>query len=196
MIAKKYFAFVSILFLLAFNNSMPASAHTSLISEIPIGNSVISDLPNEVSLTFDETLIVIGKANSITVIDPNGNEITTGDTRVVNNLVTRDLAVSNLVGDFTVSYRVVSEDGHVVSSSYKFIVKEETIAKPTPTTPSATRTPDETSSSALKSSNPEVVVNDEINSHNGHSFLDRHAGHFFMVIAALLLIYIWKMQSK
>jgi methionine-rich copper-binding protein CopC len=51
---------------------MTASAHTSLITQQPVGNSVIQELPPEISLTFDESLIVIGKANSITVLDPNG----------------------------------------------------------------------------------------------------------------------------
>jgi copper resistance protein C len=73
---------------------MPASAHTSLITQQPVGNSVIQELPPEISLTFDESLIVIGNANTITVLDPNGKEISTGETKVLNNVVSRAITAS------------------------------------------------------------------------------------------------------
>jgi methionine-rich copper-binding protein CopC len=71
-----------------------ASAHTSLITQQPVGNSVIQELPSEVTLTFDEPLIVIGKANSIMVLDPKGNEISIGETKVLNNVVSRAITAS------------------------------------------------------------------------------------------------------
>ena len=102
---------------------MPASAHTSLITQQPVGNSVIQELPSEISLTFDESLIVIGKANSITVLDPNGKEISTGETKVLNNVVSRAITASEASGKYSVTYRVVSEDGHVVSATYQFTLQ-------------------------------------------------------------------------
>jgi methionine-rich copper-binding protein CopC len=70
----KKFVILFALFLPGLFWPIPASAHTSLITQQPAGNSVIQELPPEISLTFDESLIVIGNANSIMVLDPKGNE--------------------------------------------------------------------------------------------------------------------------
>jgi len=171
----------------------PASAHTSLISQTPIGNSIIEDLPSEVALTFDESLIVIGNSNVITVRDPMGTEITIGDTKVSNNVASRAITSSEIPGKYSVTYRVVSEDGHVVSSTYQFTLKSSE------STPSA----DEEVSPTVSTSESPMPISSEIleevkkdNIHANHSFWGDHAGHFYMLLGALFLIFAWKKYAK
>lgn len=195
MKAKKLASFGFTLFLLGSINIVPAHAHTSLISEIPVGNSEITELPTEITLTFDETLIVIGEANSVVVTDPKGTEITSGDTQVKNNLVTRQLKQSNIAGQYSVTYRVVSEDGHVVSNSYHFVVKDKKTDSAISKSSSAIKE-DIQSTPSASASEKVAPVNSQHQLHTGHSFWEHHAGHIFMALAALILIYIWKKQAN
>ncbi len=57
----------------------PASAHTTLIYEVPVAESQIKELPSELLLTFAEDLIQIGDSTSLNLTDENGDEYTTGD---------------------------------------------------------------------------------------------------------------------
>ena len=172
---------------------MPASAHTSLITQQPVGNSVIQELPPEISLTFDESLIVIGNANKITVLDPMGNEISTGETKVLNNVVSRAINASVVAGKYSVTYRVVSEDGHVVSATYQFTLQSNSkspvaAADPAPTT-SSLEEPMPISSEVVEEVKKE-------NSHAEHSFWGEHAGHFYILLASIFLIFTWKKYAK
>ena len=172
---------------------MTASAHTSLITQQPVGNSVIQELPPEISLTFDESLIVIGNANRITVLDPNGKEISTGETKVLNNVVSRSMNSSELPGKYSVTYRVVSEDGHVVSATYQFTLQSNSkspvaAADPAPTT-SSLEEPMPISSEVVEEVKKE-------NSHAEHSFWGEHAGHFYILLASIFLIFTWKKYAK
>lgn len=196
MKARKTIAFVFTLFLLGLSSNVSVVAHTSLISQSPKGNSVVQDLPSKISLTFDESLIVIGQANSITVMDPNGTEVSTGETSVEDNIVSRSLIPSTLSGKFTVSYRVVSEDGHVVANSYQFVVENKANVSATPKSTEEVESPDKSSNSESATEIPEAVVTEKAELHQGHTFLGEHSGHFLMIIGALLLIYIWKRQPK
>jgi methionine-rich copper-binding protein CopC len=172
---------------------MTASAHTSLITQQPVGNSVIQELPPEISLTFDESLIVIGNANRITVLDPMGNEISIGETKVLNNVVSRSVTSSDMPGKYSVTYRVVSEDGHVVSATYQFTLQSNskspvTAGEPAPTTPSLEE--------PMPSSTVEGESKTEVNSHIDHSFWGDHAGHIYIFLGALFLIFAWKKYGK
>ena len=172
---------------------MTASAHTSLITQQPVGNSVIQELPPEISLTFDESLIVIGNANRITVLDPMGNEISIGETKVLNNVVSRAITASEAAGKYSVTYRVVSEDGHVVSATYQFTLQSNskspvTAGEPAPTTPSLEE-PMPISSEVVEEVKKE-------NSHAEHSFWGEHAGHFYILLASIFLIFAWKKYAK
>jgi methionine-rich copper-binding protein CopC len=170
---------------------MTASAHTSLITQQPVGNSVIQELPPEISLTFDESLIVIGSANQITVLDPSGQEISTGETKVLDNVVSRAINASEVSGKYSVTYRVVSEDGHVVSATYQFTLKSK---ESTPRADSELDPMVSTSESPMPISTE--VEEEVIKSHTDHSFWGDHAGHIYMLLGALLLIFAWKKYAK
>ena len=170
-----------------------ASAHTSLITQQPLGNSVIQELPPEISLTFDESLIVIGSANKITVLDPSGQEISTGETKVLNNVVSRSMTSSEMPGQYSVTYRVVSEDGHVVSATYQFTLKSK---ESTPREDAGLDPTVSTSESPMPISSEVVAEVKKDNSHGNHSFWGDHAGHIYMLLGALFLIFAWKKYAK
>ena len=170
-----------------------ASAHTSLITQQPVGNSVIQELPPEISLTFDEPLIVIGKANSIMVLDPKGNEISIGETKVLNNVVSRSITASEVDGKYSVTYRVVSEDGHVVSSTYQFTLKSIASA---PTAEAESVPTVSTSESPMPISTGDEEARTEAQSHINHTFWGDHAGHIYIFLGALFLIFAWKKYAK
>jgi methionine-rich copper-binding protein CopC len=100
----------------------PAQAHTVLIESTPAVDSTIGALPAEVSLTFADSLLVIGSQamNQIRVVDPMGMQI--AGTSVVKGAVLsvpiHDLMTS--YGAYTVAYRVVAPDGHVVTGLFVF----------------------------------------------------------------------------
>ena len=170
---------------------MTASAHTSLITQQPVGNSVIQELPSGISLTFDESLIVIGSANKITVLDPSGREISTGETKVLNNVVSRSVISSEVPGKYSVTYRVVSEDGHVVSATYQFTLQGTSNSQVVEADPAPT-----TSSSQEPMPISNEVVEEAKKLHTDHSFWGEHAGHIFIFLGALFLIFAWKKYSK
>ena len=171
----------------------PVSAHTSLISQIPVGNSVVEVLPSEVALTFDESLIEIGNSNEITVLDPTGTEISIGKTKVANNVVSRVIAASQIGGKYSVTYRVVSEDGHVVSSTYQFTLKTKAS---TPTAEAESVPTASASESQMPITNNEDKSKTEAQSHTNHSFWGDHAGHIYIFLGTLILILLWKKYAK
>jgi methionine-rich copper-binding protein CopC len=186
------------LFLFGSAQTAPSLAHTSLISQIPVGNSTIESLPEFVELTFDESLIVIGDANLLEVTSPSGKLISVGKVRIINNVVTRDIAQTLEQGKYLVDYRVVSEDGHVVEGQYSFKLKSNTSSspqsapsdEPSMQSQSPMDTPEVIASPSTisETGSNEIVETEE---HTDHSFFDRHDAHIFLGIGALSAIYIW-----
>ena len=198
MKSRRLTMFFFTLFLFGSAQAAPSLAHTSLMSQIPVGNSTIESLPEFIELTFDESLIVIGDANLLEVRSPSGRVITIGKVRIANNVVTRNIAQSLEQGKYLVDYRVVSEDGHVVEGQYSFKLKTNTSASPQSApsdapsmqSQSPTDTPEVIASpSAISETGSDEIV--ETREHIDHSFFDRHDAHIFLGIGALLAIYIW-----
>jgi methionine-rich copper-binding protein CopC len=105
----------------------PASAHTTLVSEVPAAESQIEELPNELLLTFAEDLIQIGDSTSLNLTDENGYEYTIGELSINGSEVSRKVESREALGKFRVSYRVVAADGHVIKGEYFFIVEPSVI---------------------------------------------------------------------
>jgi hypothetical protein len=77
----------------------------------------------EIVLDFNEELLVIGQddPNSIEVLDASG-ELVSGDSKVSGARISAGLSI-NGNGSYSVKYRVVSKDGHVIEDSYGFEVQ-------------------------------------------------------------------------
>ena len=111
-----------------------ASAHATLGSTTPRAGAVVQGPPAAVRLTFDEA---VGTPAFIAVTGPQGR-VDTGATRVAGAVVSVALEKSLPAGRYSVAFRVVSDDGHPVESSYTFQVKAAaSVSSPAPSASAA-----------------------------------------------------------
>ena len=115
---------IAIIALAPLVNTSGAFAHTLLISSTPAVGSTINALPDSITLKFANPLLQIkGQSiNTIQVIDPMKLQIASKPTISENTLSATLNERMKMAGGFSVSYRVVAQDGHVVSGNYSFTV--------------------------------------------------------------------------
>jgi methionine-rich copper-binding protein CopC len=110
-------------------HSTPVLAHAMLVKAEPPRRAQLTQTPTQVRLWFNEeiekdyaSLTVLDAARApVTDIRPH---IAADDPKAIV------LPLSQLApGKYTVKFRVLSVDGHVVDSSYDFTVKSKTPAK-------------------------------------------------------------------
>ncbi|QGQ95939.1 hypothetical protein EHS13_14175 [Paenibacillus psychroresistens] len=98
-----------------------AFAHSSVLTEIPMPNSILASSPPVIKLTFNERLEK--ELFSIKVMDSQGKSVTSAKTQM--SLTQREL---NLTlpplndGVYTVDYKVISADGHPIEADYTFTI--------------------------------------------------------------------------
>ena len=115
----------SALILIPILNSPTAHAHAALESTVPAMGAVVAKTTNKVTMHFGEDILVIkGKnPNSILVSDSRGKKVSFGSTTISGAKISSALKAPLSPGKYTVKYRVVSADAHVVAGSYSFTVK-------------------------------------------------------------------------
>ena len=100
-------------------------AHATLVKSDPPRRASLSSPPKHIQLWFNEK--IEGSYASVTVLDSNKNSITENSPEVV--LDDPKSVILNLPqiepGRYTVQYRVMSVDGHVIESSFDFSVKNK-----------------------------------------------------------------------
>lgn len=139
---KRFGASAFLLLALTFAVAPIASAHTTLLSSVPASNAEVSEAPISIELEFGEDLIALGKGTKVSVIAPSGKDIAMGSATVAKTHVSQPLTVDTTPGVYTVKYRVVAADGHVVEDTFAFTVtagqSASALAAPImkPTTPS------------------------------------------------------------
>ena len=103
-----------------------AEAHGQFVSSNPKAGSTLSKLPKLVWVEFDGNLITIAdkQTNFLTVKNSKGRELGDGKAFVGGARVSVNLKDRSATGKIKVSWRVVSEDGHPVSSSLTFTVRK------------------------------------------------------------------------
>jgi len=103
-----------------------AGAHASYSDSNPKARSTISKLPKLVWVEFDGNLITIAdkQTNFLTVKNRKGKELSNGKPFVGGARVSVNIKNRSATGKIRVSWRVVSEDGHPVSSSLTFTVRK------------------------------------------------------------------------
>ena len=103
-----------------------AEAHGQFVSSNPKTGSTLSKLPKLVWVEFDGNLITIAdkQTNFLTVKNSKGRELSDGKAFVGGARVSVNINDRSATGKIKVSWRVVSEDGHPVSSSLTFTVKK------------------------------------------------------------------------
>ena len=109
---------------LVFSGPQSAVAHADLVRSFPVANSTLTKAPKYVQLEFGEAIITLKSknANSIVVLDSKAKKIETSKI-VIKKAIARVEFVDTLKpGKYTVKYRIVSADGHVLNAQYKFSI--------------------------------------------------------------------------
>jgi hypothetical protein len=94
-----------------------ATAHTNTVETNPDDGAVLETLPAEATVTLGEA----PKRADVVLEAPDGtvHKLQTG---VADTTITAELPSTGPRGDYTLSYRVVSADGHPVTGSATFTV--------------------------------------------------------------------------
>ena len=116
--------FFSVLFLgfLAFATTPQASAHVEIVSSFPEQFSNVNPIPTQVWIEFSGELQTLdGEAvNSLEVVDSTGIAVNYEDPIISGGRITTKVSGQSAAGVFTVKYRVVGDDGHVIEGDYTF----------------------------------------------------------------------------
>lgn len=122
-LAARWFAAVAFAVTAAALSLAPAgsaSAHDFLIGSSPAANSVQATPLSEVTLTFNDIVLNIGGSSSIVqVTDASGAHFEKSCATTLDRTVSVPTALGR-PGTYTVTYQVVSADGHTVSSTFTF----------------------------------------------------------------------------
>lgn len=102
---------------------VPGSSHSLLVRSQPGQRSTVTRSPERVQMWFSERLEPAYATAS--VWSAAGKQVDAGDATVdPNDATLLSVSTPNLgPGRYTVRFRVLSVDGHVVESSYTFTVK-------------------------------------------------------------------------
>lgn len=125
----KQFLTLSIIMIMALMYTGQVFAHASLVKAEPARRAVLSTAPIQVRLWFNEE--IEAAYASLSVLDENKKPIT--DNKVVVHPEDPKSIVLDLpamqAGQYTVKFRVLSVDGHVVDSEYNFTISDPVKAK-------------------------------------------------------------------
>jgi len=153
-----------------------AQAHAQLVASNPVAGAHLDALPTQVEVTFDGNLLNIGsaKTNVLIVKDGQGRQIDAKNSQESGAKLSVGVSPVTASGDFTVSWRVVSGDGHPEEGSYQFTVAQViTSGLPTPITSVA----------------PATATSVQHEPRN--DFWTRYSTRFLLLFAAALGIGIW-----
>jgi methionine-rich copper-binding protein CopC len=101
----------------------PAGAHASLVRSAPAHRAVLGQMPERVQLWFNERLEPA--YSTVSVWNEAGAQVDSGDVTVGPD-DPRRLSVTvetRQSGLYTVKYRVLSVDGHIVDNRFTFTVR-------------------------------------------------------------------------
>jgi copper transport protein len=125
------FLLVAGLFGVTLATAPSALAHATLVASDPVDGSRLKAAPSAVSVTFDEA-VTVNSAGYLRVVDQVGRRVDTG--RVAHpNGAKVSVSLKSGLGDgtYTASYRIVSDDGHPVAGSIRFVVGNGALAAAT-----------------------------------------------------------------
>ena len=119
--------------------SMPSSsAHVEIVSSFPEKFTNVNPIPTQVWIEFSGQLQTLeGEAvNSLEVIDSTGIAVNFDDPIIEGAKIMTKISGQSAPGAFTVKYRVVGNDGHVIEGDYTFNASPD-YAEAVPTTTSS-----------------------------------------------------------
>lgn len=109
----------TLLVAIGFAVATPAAAHSDLTSSTPASGDVVDTAPPEITLVFNEE---IGQTGLQVVAQGPAGSVPLGTPTVTGNTIAVPWPQDAGGGDFRVSYRVVSADGHPIDGTISFTV--------------------------------------------------------------------------
>ena len=105
--------------LFGFGVVAPASAHDFLVSSNPTNGSTVSTSLSKVTLSFNDIVLSQPSRPQVEVVGPDGKHYETGCATSIDRDVSVPVALGPS-GTYVVTWRIVSADGHPVSTSISF----------------------------------------------------------------------------
>jgi len=101
-----------------------AAAHAYLVKSVPAGRATLFTSPGKIQLWFNERLE--SRYSSASVLDSDGKRVDLDNAQVSSDDPTQlAIGVKQLQsGRYTVKFRVLSVDGHVVEQSFPFTIRD------------------------------------------------------------------------
>lgn len=103
---------------------MLAQAHAILVRSNPAKDATVDTAPKQIDLWFNDA--VRGEYKALAVIDSSGKRVDNHDveqTLTDGSHIHATVADNLPAGKYTVRYRVVSQDTHIVTGKFDFTVK-------------------------------------------------------------------------
>ena len=118
---RKLFVTLCLAGLAAFTSPL-ASAHVEIVSSFPERYTNTNPIPTSVWIEFSGNLLKLDGeiVNTIEVIDSTGLVVNYEDSIVEAGKIMTKVSGQSAPGVFTVKYRVVGQDGHVIEGDYTF----------------------------------------------------------------------------
>ena len=171
-----------------------AHSHSAFVSATPAKNSIITKLPDEIRVQFDEDLLIIGEENPnrIELINPKSERIS-GKSSVAGPFVFAPITDQEAIpGEYTVNYRIAAADGHVVSGNYKFELAGAVGESAKPEASSGPEINSEQSINTRELAEQEIVQEES----NHDNFFQHHLEHIIWALLALSFIGLWALLRR
>ncbi|MFE5334805.1 copper resistance protein CopC [Isoptericola sp. NPDC056573] len=140
--------------------AQPASAHDRLLSSDPADGATVDETPAELTLVFSADVLAAGAQVAVTTADGTVPAEVTVDGDEAVAALPDDLPG----GDWDVSWRVVSSDGHPIEGELAF-----TVASAATPSPSASPSSSPTSSPTMPSASPSPTASPDATTTAGHA---------------------------
>ena len=129
MLALKNIGLGFVITILTVFSGTSAWGHAELKGSSPAKDEVVVLLPNSISVTFGEELLVLGEeeVNTLAVRDSFNEDLSLIDVTVEGDTISATVNLSSpvLAGEYRIIYRVVSADGHPIEGEIPFIYAPE-----------------------------------------------------------------------
>jgi methionine-rich copper-binding protein CopC len=129
-------AVLSLVVLALLGGTGTAIARATFISSDPADRAIQASAPHRVTLVFDEPLPQ--GLNTIAITGPGQTRWETGEVSTSGNTISVAMKPSGPAGDYTIGYRIVSDDGHPLTGTVGFrLTTPGTSSQPPATTTAA-----------------------------------------------------------
>ncbi|WP_314586255.1 copper resistance protein CopC [Paenibacillus terrigena] len=193
---------IALIFTLIFPTTI--FAHTGLNDSSPSSKEVVTTELKEITLNFKTT---IGELSSFDIFDASKQKVDSLKVTVQDKSMVGTLPEALPNGEYTVNWKIIGEDGHVVKHSYSFTVKmpevkqEDKIDKPDDTkqeakqpeqvTPDTGSNPQDDTTSVNEPVKDDTKVADESSSN-----MLLPVGIGAVVVLLLLVVYLMSRKNR